>query len=526
MKKLVVIFILIHLLSNLISAQNWENHVKTKTLGQYYQSQLKGKVFEEPWLIYSQYGFKNPLTDRIDKVHYPAHLPWINTAWTVMQMKTGIIPEKNIKKVSGALLEFWENPESKYHDLYGLQSFVSERHGIEVGGDLMIARTRPPMRQQFAVRHELMKMICLMHDFQQVLLETASKHTKTVLPGYTHIRHAQPTTLGHYLMSVYDPIDRSMKIVEDGYKAMSLNELGCGALAGTSWPVDRELVSRYLGLEGLLENTNDAVSYTDGYVLLLAGLTNIVTVISRMGLEMEFWSGLEYDFMDFEIGAGSYMMPNKRGNQTYLENPAVAVAQMLGNLNEVASMGIRIPHGDMQPMAYNMQSATTNAIGVINKHINPFLYHFPGMKVHAEKMLETARKGYSCASELANEIGRRFGIDYRTSHDIVHVFVLLSSEKSIPSENADIREFQKAAQKVVGRKLNISEKELRTILDPVHFVEVTNSQGGVSPSEVMRMINDRWQKLEQARQRHIDRIIKLEEGKSRMMSDLRDLFKH
>jgi len=345
-----------------------------------------------------------------------------------------------------------------------------------------------------------------------------------VMPGYTHIRHAQPTTFGHYLMSIYDPVDRSMKMIEDGYKAMSLNELGCGALAGTSWPIDRELVSRYLGLEGLLENTNDAVSYTDGYVLLLAGLTNVVTVISRMGLEMEFWSGLEYDFMDFEIGAGSYMMPNKRGNQTYLENPQVAIAKMLGNLNEVAAMGIRIPHGDMQPMAYNMQEATIDAIGLINRHINPFIYHFPGMKVNKEKMLQTARKEYSCSTELANEIVRRLGIDYRTAHDIVHAFVLSSVEKGIQSKDADIKEFQKATQKIIGRELNLNEKELRTLLDPEYFVEVTNSRGGVAPSEVLRMIDDRWQKLEKARQRHIYRINKLEEGKSQMMSDLKELF--
>lgn len=243
-----------------------------------------------------------------------------------------------------------------------------------------------------------------------------------------------------------------------------------------------------------------------------------------MGLEMEFWSGLEYDFMDFEIGAGSYMMPNKRSNQTYLENTTVAAAQMLGNVTEVVSMGIRIPHGDMQPIAYNMQSPVLDAIALVNKHIKPFLYHFPGMIVHADKMLEAAREGYSCSTELANEIVRRFDIDYRTAHDIVHVFVLSSDKKNIPSREADINEFQNAAQKIVGKELKFSQKQLRTILDPVHFVEVTNSQGGVSPSEVGRMIEDRWQKLEQARELHLNRIEKLEQGKTLMIADLKELY--
>ncbi len=501
----------------------WHQNVRGRTLGNYYQSRIPEKVITEPWHLYSV-QYVTPLTSRIDRVHEPGHLPWINTAWAVMEMKTGMIPEKNIERVSGALLEYWNDPKEGYDDLYGMQEWVSEQHGIEVGGDLMMARTRPPQRQQFTVRHDLMKLICMLHDFQQVLMETSSKHTRTVMPGYTHVRHAQPTTLGHYLMSVYDPVERSMKMVEDGYHAMSLNELGCGALAGTSWPLDRELVSRYLGLEGLIENTNDAVSYSDGYLLLVAGLTNIMTVVSRMGGEMEFWSGLEYDFMDFQIAAGSFMMPNKRGNQTYLENTAVGVSGIIGDLTEAASMGAKISHGDMQPMAYNMIHSVQDAMGVIWKHITPYLYHFPGMKVHKEVMLETARKGYSCASELANELVRRFGTDYRTAHEIVHHFVLASAAEGIPSKEADAGLFRVACKKVTGKALELNETELRRLLDPVHFVESTGSRGGVAPEEVERMISDRWTRLSKARARHESRISQLEKGREQMLADLKGLY--
>jgi argininosuccinate lyase len=505
------------------NTDSYESSREEKQLGEFYRAQLEGKVFTEPWLLYAK-PHENPVTERIDAVFAPAHLPWINTAWVVMGMKTGMISERNIEKVTGALLDFWQAPDEKYFDLYGLQTYVAERYGIEASGDFMIARTRPPMRQQFAVRQPLMKTIVLMHDFQQVLLETAEKYKESVMPGYTHIRHAQPTTLGHYLMSVYDPVARSMKMVEDGYTAMSLNELGCGALAGTSWKIDRELVSEYLGLEGLIENTNDAVSYSDGYLLVVAGLTNIMNILSRMGLEMEFWSGLEYRFMDFEIGAGSYMMPNKRGNQTYLENTTVAAGQMQGALSEVSAMAMRIPHGDMQPLAYNMVDPVLRALQVVDKHVHPFLYHFPGMQVNEDRMLELAREGYSCATELTNEIVRRFGIDYRTAHEIVHVFVVESGKKGIPSREADIGEFQRAAEEVYGKKINLTEAELRHLLDPVYFVQVTDSQGAVSPREVQRMIEDRWVKLDAARARHVARIEKLEEGKKKMMDDLRAFY--
>ncbi len=121
-------------------------------------------------------------------------------------------------------------------------------------------------------------------------METADKYKDAVMPGYTHLRHAQPTTLGHYLMSIYDPLWRCLEDLEQHYYEMSLVELGCGALAGTSWDIDREMFGYYTGAEGIIENTNDAVSYSDGYLNLVATLANIMGVLSRMGEDLDYWS--------------------------------------------------------------------------------------------------------------------------------------------------------------------------------------------------------------------------------------------
>jgi len=475
-----------------------------------------------PWVLFRKY--KSEFTTRVDRAHSPGESAWIDTAWVVMLLKTGIIAEQNRAPVAAATLELWdERPEGGYYGHTGLQNYVAKKHGMAVGGDLMIARTNPPQRQQMSVRRDLLKTIYLMHEFQEVLLETADRYKETVMPGYTHIRHAQPTTLGHYLMSVHDPIARSVKMLEDGYSAMSLNELGCGALAGTSLPIDRDLVSTYLGLEGLLENTNDAVSYSDGYVLVTAAATNIMTVLSRMGMEMEYWSTLEYNFLDFEIGAGSRMMPNKRSNQSVLEETATGVARTLGALSEVASMGVRIAHGDMQPMAYRVHEGTLRALDQVDRYVEPFLYQLPSMIVHDDVMLATARKGYSCSTELANEMVRSHGLDYKTAHDVVARFVVDSAAAGIPSCEASLELFQQAAQAVAKTDIDMTEARLRELLDPVYFVKVTNSRGGVAPSEVARMIADRREKLAEARARHEARLVQLEEGKARMLADLREL---
>ncbi|MBT3378977.1 MAG: hypothetical protein HN742_02380 [Lentisphaerae bacterium] len=498
----------------------------SQSLSDYYRQHVPDAALvskgQAPWVLFRTY--ECDLTRRIDQACDPSAEFLLDSAWATMEMKVGMIPPRNHAKVAAAMLELWnDRPAGKYYGHKGMQGYVTEKHGIDVGGDMMIGRTNPSQRQQMAVRRKLLKMLALMHNFQQVLLETAQANIDTVMPGYTHIRHAQPTTFGHYLMSVHDPIERAMQTLEDGYHAMSLNELGCGALAGTSWPIDRELVSRYLGLEGLIENTNDAVSYTDGYVLLATGVANIMAVMTRFAQELEYWSGLEYDFLDFEIGAGSFMMPNKRSNQSILERTAEGASRALGALTEVTSMGMKVPHGDVQPMAYCMAEGTLRTLEQLDRFIEPYLYVLPTMIVHKERMLTMAREGYSCSTELANQLVRTQALDYRTAHEVVHRFVVASAKQSIPSREADLAVFQEAAEAVTGKQLEVDQPTLRNWLDPVHFVSVTNSRGGVAPDEVARMITDQTARLEEARERLLKRLKRIETGREQMLTDLRAL---
>ncbi|QNN22564.1 hypothetical protein HED60_09880 [Planctomycetales bacterium ZRK34] len=468
--------------------------------------------------------YRSDLTRRIDRAYGPSPEFWIDASWAAMSMKAGLVPQRDHAKVAGAIVEMWtQHPKGAKFGHKGIQQYITQKHGIDTAGNIMIARTNPPQRQQMRVREKLMKVICLMHEFQQVLLENADKYKDAVMPGYTHLRHAQPTTLGHYLLSIYDPIDRSVKMLEDSYHAMSLNELGCGALAGTSWDIDRELVSEYLGCEGLIENTNDAVSYADGYVLVSAASTNIMMILSRLALELEHWSTLEYDFIDFEIGAGSFMMPNKRSNQGMLEKTVQGASTTLGALVETSSMSMKLPHGDMNPMAYAMQEGPMRALTEVDLCTEPYLYQLPCMIVKRDVMLATARQGYSCSTELANVLVRKHNMDYRTAHDLVNHFVVESAKQNIPSEKASLEILQAAAEPMVKHKLDITEAELRRILDPVHFVEVTDSRGGVSPKEVARMVAERKQKLIAARARHLARIEKLEAARAKLLADLREL---
>ena len=475
------------------------------------------------------FEYETELTRRIDAVHNaPFYFTWIDTAWAVMLIEQGILPKDTLPDVCDALWTFWQDPDKRYAGFGGLEKYVIATKGQRTGGSLTICRTIPPLRQMFPVRHRLMKVMCMLHDFQDALLDQAHEHADTVMPGYTHYRHAQPTTYGHYLLSVFDPVDRIMAQVEAGYHAMSLNELGCGALAGTSMPIDRNLTSEYLALESLIENSNDAVSYTDGYLTLVAALSNIVAVVSRMALDLNVWSTFEYGFMYVPwVGeprrSHSHFMPNKTGNSPFCERSRVATGELLGCLTEIASQGMRAPHQDTHEMLH-MADPTVRALEATHTYTHVWIHTLPRIAVYKDRMLDMARTGFSCSTELANQIVRDHDLDYRTAHEIVCEFVHACEDQGIPASQARIEDLEAEATKILGRRLGMTQETLRRALDPVHFVEATNSQGGVAPSECRRMVEERRERTAAARARHGARVDKLERAKAKLEADLKQLY--
>ncbi|NOZ24236.1 MAG: hypothetical protein GXP25_24435, partial [Planctomycetes bacterium] len=460
--------------------------------------------------------------DRIDKIHEPGYMNWITTAWATMLIKQGIVLAEDAPTAARGVLELWEQPVTE--DQIGPHMHGADRHfiktlGERAGGRLMIARTQPSSQQMLMVRHKLMNQMCRIYDLLEAMFDRAEKHVDTIMPGYTHFRHAQPTTFGHYILSGADAIARSTETLEHGYHLMSLCEMGCGALAGTSWPIDRDLVREYLGMEGLIENANDAVSYTDGFLVVACGLTNVTNIASRVALDISYWSGVEYGFLDAGSHRGtSFMMPQKEGNPNGMEFVRSRAGKMLGHLVGVAAAGQRTPHGDVFEMLH-INEPVVAAFETSQICITELTTEMQRMGVHPDRMLAVIRESYICATELANQIVRDEEISFRTAHHIVNKFVLASQEQSIPATEARPERLDEAAQEVLGRKLGMTEARLRELLDPAYFIRVTNSRGGIAADEVARMIADRRQKLSDARARHVNRVESLENAQNKMLSD-------
>jgi len=474
-------------------------------------------------------------TARIDAVFTEHVFPWMDTAWALMLIKQGVVAKEHLPQVTAAMVKFWDQAEPPDLEFAGIEKFAIAECGIDVGGTLGHGRTIPPYMQMITVRRDLLKLICMLHDLQDALLTAAKRYRDTVMPGYTHIRHAQPETFGHYLLSAYDPMARIMEQIEGGYHLMSLSELGCGALAGTSLPIDRDMVVDYLGLEGIIENSNDAVAYTDGYVTLVAALANLMSVWSRVALDFNYWSSEEFRFLSFPWfvyhppqslggkGKGhSYFMPNKVDNSPYLERARISAAMLQGCLMEVVSQSARSPHGDVVEMMM-VGEPTLRAITKTDEILRKWVHALPRMTVYENRMLECVSRGYSCASELSNQLVLKHGLSGRVAHQIVNELVIAARDTNTPANEITVDMLNKAAKSVINRDLKMTQEALTQALDPVNFIKVTTSRGGTSPDECQRMIEERTKALTKARNRHEERIKKIETAKAKMLKDMKEL---
>ncbi len=488
----------------------------------------QGRIVKQ--IDHFKYQYENDSHTRIENLFGQGKfMIWVNTAWAAMLIRQGIIPQKHASAIAQEALDCLKELHQESKGFDGFENWVIAKHGADVGGNLTIGRTIPPLQQMGQVRHHLLKRIPLFLDIMQTILDLSAQHLQTVMPGYTHLRHAQPTTFGHYLLSLFDPMLRAMNGIEEGYHLMNLNELGCGALSGTSLPIDRDLTSAYLGLDGLIENANDAVSYTDGYVTLTAALANLNIIFSRFSMDLNIWSSEEYGFLDVpwtrmmpegEQGhTHSHFMPNKTNNCPLLERTRVGTAEVMGHLNAVCMMGMRCPHADMHEMLH-MAEGVVAALKASDMYLHPYLYILPRTTIFPERMKASLAGSWIAATELGNVMVMTQNMSYRIAHDILNEYIHSCKQDGKGTDDASFALFCETAERVAGKTITMDESVFRNALDPEHFISVTNSKGGVAPTEAQRMLTERNNEMQKAYARQEERIRQLEDGYAMLEKDL------
>lgn len=265
-------------------------------------------------------------------------------------------------------------------------------------------------------------VLTLIKGLQRALLDLAEHHTETVMPGFTHLQVAQPVSFAHHLMAYVEMLSRDAQRFADCRKRVNRLPLGAAALAGTSFPIDRQMVAKELGFDGVCENSLDAVSDRDFAIEFVAAGALTMTHLSRFSEELILWMSPRFGFIDIadRYCTGSSIMPQKK-------NPDVAelVRGKTGRVNGHLVALLTLMKG--QPLAYNKDNQEDkepllDTVDTLMMSLAVFAGMVGGITVNADRMRAAAREGYATATDLADYLVKK-GLPFREAHEVVALTV-------------------------------------------------------------------------------------------------------
>ncbi len=412
--------------------------------------------------------------------------------------KCKIITKEEEDKITQGLLEIQkEVQEKKLQIINGeaedVHSWVENKLKGKIGvvaGKLHTARSRNDqvaLDERLYLKEEVLKIQDLLKDLQKSLLSSAQKHLGIIIPGYTHLQHAQPLLFSHHLMAYFCMFERDKERMQDLYRRIDVLPLGSAALAGTSFAIDREFVAFQLGFGGISENSLDAVSDRD-FILEFSSASAILMMhLSRLGEELVLWSSQEFNFIELDDSfcTGSSIMPQKK-NPDAAELIRAKTGRVYGNLINLFTMMKALPlaynhdmQEDKEPL-FDTVSTIGTSLFLTSKMIET-------MQVNKEKMKTSIKGDFSTATELADYLVKK-GLSFREAHRLVGNMVIYCLENKKILEDLTLSEL-----KSFHKKFN--EKVLE-ILKPRSAVEAKDSYGGTSLKRVKESIQRAKKMLE------------------------------
>jgi argininosuccinate lyase len=476
-----------------------------------------------PGAVYTETILEPGYNFMLDHYFYP--LVETNKAWTVMLRETGIIGEDSAGALLDAILTLeTEGPEGmgrfepRYEYFYShMEHYLIGKAGEEVAGEINIGRTRPEPLVRMVTRGRILGALEELGALCKTLLEIAEREAETVMPQWTHFQHAQLSTVGHYLAGIVESLGRDSERLFAAYSTTNRCTLGCGALAGSSYPLDRQLVADLLGFDGFVENTIDCVSSSDFMLETSAALANTMVTLSRLCQDLYIWHTEEFDFVVIgdEYAGSSSMMPQKKNAYPFeyvRARAARAVGDMasaFGTLHNTNFQDIKDVEEEVVYPVFRSFDETSLSLRLLDGTIS-------SIEIKRDNMLEKASRGFGSCTELAARIHRQTDLSYRTAHRIVGNLVLRAYKQGKYATDVDAALVNESARQVTGHNLDIADDTVRTALDPTAFVEAHDVLGGPAPPVVRCAIQEARVRLEE----HSRRISHAREGLSRARGEL------
>ena len=354
----------------------------------------------------------------------------------------------------------------------------------KVGGKLHTARSRNDqiaLDIRLLLRDETVNIIRKIDELLKSIVEIAKKYIDVVMPGFTHLQHAQPVLFSHYMLAYYEKFKRDRERFRETIKRIDVLPLGSGALAGTSFPIDRRYVAEKLKFSSISRNSMDAVSDRDFAIEFLSDVAIFAMHASRFAEEMVIFSSQEFDFVELpdEFCTGSSIMPQKK-NPDAMELVRGKSARTFGNLIQLLVLMKALPLTYNRDMQEDKESLF-DSIDTINSVLDVLINLIPKIKPKEESLKRALEKGYITATDVADYLTKK-GLPFREAHKIVGEIVAYAEKHNKKLNELTIEELKSFSELIESDILNV-----------LHYEKAVNSRtsyGGTAKSNVLNVIEE------------------------------------
>ena len=411
-------------------------------------------------------------------------------AHAAMLARQGIISEEDGEAIQAGLKSILKDMEEGkitlspelYEDIHmANEQLLTERIG-DAGKRLHTARSRNDqvaLDMRLYVRKEIGEIISLVLQFMEVLCDQAADHLETVMPGYTHLQRAQPITFAHHLMAYANMFKRDVRRLEDCLEGMDEMPLGCGALAGTTYPIDREFVAKELGFSAVTDNSLDGVSDRDYCMELCSCLSILMVHLSRLSEEVVLWCSWEFKFaeLDDAFSTGSSIMPQKK-NPDVCELIRGKTGRVFGDLQTLLVMMKGLP------LAYNKdmqedKEAIFDAVDTLSLCLTTITPMLDTMRTLPANMRRAAAAGFINATDCADYLTKK-GMPFRDAYKLTGQMVADCIEKGETLDTLPLEVYRQVCP--------VFEEDVYRAVDLNACVRERKSLGGPAPEEVARQL--------------------------------------
>ncbi|MBT8139608.1 MAG: argininosuccinate lyase [Gammaproteobacteria bacterium] len=398
----------------------------------------------------------------------------------------GVLSDKEAKQITDALGQIkkqieaggfaWSQAREDVH--MNIEAALTERIG-DVGKKLHTGRSRNDQVAtdiRLYLRNRIDDISGLLGQLQMGIVALAEREASTVMPGFTHLQAAQPITFGHHMLAWNEMLERDYARLRDCRARMNLCPLGAAALAGTTYPIDRNMTARELGFDGPTVNSLDSVSDRDFAIEFCAAAGLIMMHLSRMAEELVLWSSQQFDFIDMpdRYCTGSSIMPQKK-NPDVPELVRGKSGRVYGHL--VALLTLM----KSQPLAYNKDNQEDkeplfDTIDTLRDCLQAFGGLVPALKTRQANMRNAALRGFTTATDLADYLVRK-GLPFRDAHEVVGKAVAICLERGV--------ELQDLASSDLQALSPVIDSDAGSVLSLEGSVAARDHIGGTAPKQVL-----------------------------------------